>query len=219
MSNRKEKAQELRRGGMSYQDISTEIGCSKSTVHGWCHLIALSELARAELDKATERKRATHNASRDAASLAISLEKRRESNRRASTKLREADRGQYNRYHLEYNKRRYALLKEEALRRLGGACVSCGSTEELEFDHILRSSKSKEVTRALLSSRKGLEEELDKCQLLCKPCHLKKTLEESGREAAEGTHGTLSSYRYCHCDLCRKAKRDWQAKHRAKNPR
>jgi len=36
-----------------------------------------------------------------------------------------------------------------------------------------------------------------------------KTLKEKGMEIAKGNHGTLSSYTYCHCKLCKKAKREW----------
>lgn len=60
---------------------------------------------------------------------------------------------------------------------LGGKCTACGTTEDLEFDHIDPTTKEFEMSKPL--SRKNLPEgymtELDKCQLLCKACHKKKT--------------------------------------------
>ena len=36
---------------------------------------------------------------------------------------------------------------------------------------------------------------------------LEKTVEaESGKKSASGTHGTLSSFRYCKCALCKEAR-------------
>jgi 5-methylcytosine-specific restriction endonuclease McrA len=65
------------------------------------------------------------------------------------------------------------------LEKLGGKCVWCGTTEELTFDHIDKTTKS------FVLSGKGLDgdwekilRELDKCQILCDTCHKKKTIEE-----------------------------------------
>lgn len=62
-------------------------------------------------------------------------------------------------------------------------------------------------------------EELKKCQLLCKPCHIEKTVIDRGEIIARGTHGTISSYRYCHCEVCRRAKTEWQRKKYNQAPR
>ena len=63
--------------------------------------------------------------------------------------------------------------------RLGGKCVRCGSIENLEFDHIIKETKSFTIGSSL--TRFSIEElilEADKCQLLCRPCHIEKSHEE-----------------------------------------
>lgn len=54
-----------------------------------------------------------------------------------------------------------------------GPCVLCGSSDDLELDHIDESTK---VTHNIWSwSEKRRADELVKCQVLCKICHLEKT--------------------------------------------
>lgn len=81
-------------------------------------------------------------------------------------------------YNKKYQKERYLREKGELIKKLGGKCVMCGSTKELEFDHKNRSEKSFAITSKLHS--KALDSELRKCQLLCHSCHLKKTYEDLG---------------------------------------
>lgn len=105
--------------------------------------------------------------------------------------------------------RRYNKRMEEARSRLGGKCVRCGRIDGLQLDHIDPKNKSFTIAK-LWSIRKELFDiEVNKCQLLCEPCHDAKTLIDKGQVSGKVTHGTLSSYRYCKCDLCRKAKRDY----------
>lgn len=116
---------------------------------------------------------------------------------------------------------RYQRKLKTALKDLGGCCKLCGSKTKLEFDHILPNTKKANITALLCGSRSKLEKELAKCQLLCRKCHVKKTATDLGRKIAKGTHGTLSSYRYCKCKLCREAKtkymRNYMRKKRAEN--
>ena len=67
--------------------------------------------------------------------------------------------------------------KLESIERLGGKCVECGATERLQFDHIDPLEKSFNISNNLYRGKK-LDEELDKCQLLCFKCHLEKTKNE-----------------------------------------
>lgn len=117
------------------------------------------------------------------------------------------------------NVRRRALKakrKPWALGLLGGKCVRCGTSERLEFDHIDRRSKSFDISNYLHSHTiDKLGEELSKCQLLCKPCHVSKTMEERGLRPS--SHGDLSMYtnRGCRCDLCKHANTAHYRKKRA----
>ena len=65
--------------------------------------------------------------------------------------------------------------KESLLEHLGGKCVGCGKTENLQFDHIDRTKKSFTIGKCMGYTLKKLIEEADKCQLLCKECHQYKT--------------------------------------------
>lgn len=63
-----------------------------------------------------------------------------------------------------------------ALEYLGGQCVSCGSKEKLEIDHIVREGKEfMPVRRCGDVSFERFKAEVDKCQLLCNLCHIEKT--------------------------------------------
>jgi len=116
----------------------------------------------------------------------------------------------------EYHLKQYYKIKEEIINLLGGKCVKCGSIIDLQFDHIDKSKKILNITRHLLRSLKESKEEIKKCQLLCKKCHQIKSILEAGKKIAKGTHGTLSSYRYCKCDLCKKAMSDWNKNYKEK---
>jgi 5-methylcytosine-specific restriction endonuclease McrA len=68
--------------------------------------------------------------------------------------------------------------KSYCIEYLGGKCVKCGTIHNLQFDHIKREGKKYEITRKITNKFDTLKEELDKCQLLCAPCHLDKTASE-----------------------------------------
>ena len=68
--------------------------------------------------------------------------------------------------------------KSYCIEYLGGKCVECGTTHNLQFDHIKREGKKYEISTRLSNNLNNLKEELDKCQLLCAPCHLDKTASE-----------------------------------------
>lgn len=113
-----------------------------------------------------------------------------------------------------YRKARYPKIKSTMIRMLGGKCALCGSTKRLEFDHIGPKSKTFDPLKVWSFSEEMREKELLKCQLLCKQCHLWKTLTERGKKTAKNTHGTVSAYRYCHCVECKEAKRVAAAEYR-----
>lgn len=107
-------------------------------------------------------------------------------------------------YIAAYRKKRYAERKVEIIELLGGSCKKCGSVSNLEVDHIDPKKKKFEVmANCWCMAWPKLLEEIKKCQLLCESCHIEKGA------TAKGTHGTLSSYRYCKCDLCRGAHNEY----------
>ena len=75
----------------------------------------------------------------------------------------------------EYVRRRRAEKKQILVDRLGGECVGCGTTYNLQFDHIDRSTKSFNITKCIDKKWELVLAETDKCRLLCKSCHNIKT--------------------------------------------
>jgi len=108
--------------------------------------------------------------------------------------------------HAAYEAERYRRIKAEWTERLGGACVVCGSVENLEFDHIDPELKSFNVSRLWSVSKEKRDAEIEKCQLLCKEHHLEKSI----REANAVPHGGgVSGKHGCKCDLCRLKKNEY----------
>lgn len=91
-----------------------------------------------------------------------------------------------------------------------GPCRQCGSSENLEVDHIDPSTKSPRIKthHNLWSwSQELLDEELSKCQPLCRECH--KIKHGKG-------HGQAAYNRGCRCDMCRSARREAMKRYRDK---
>lgn len=108
-----------------------------------------------------------------------------------------------NRHNLE---RRMMWINEN------GPCRQCGSFQDLQVDHINRLEK---VSHRIWSwSKARREEELRKCQALCKECHKKKSISEISKPIQ---HGTVYGYRRkCRCEECMKAAREASRKFRLK---
>ena len=81
-----------------------------------------------------------------------------------------------------------------------GPCNICGSWSQLEVDHIDPTTKIDHKVWSWTEIRRLAE--LAKCQVLCRTCHLKKTMAEQGLE--ESPHGANRYLRKrCRCDICR----------------
>lgn len=118
-------------------------------------------------------------------------------------------------YMKEYMRNRRKSRRDKLISLLGGKCVDCGATENLEFDHLDPKLKNFEIADAKDGPENILVEEAKKCQLLCRPCHQKKTRDkwEFGSEPAR--HGTIWMYKKkCRCDDCKKAISDYMKKRR-----
>lgn len=118
-----------------------------------------------------------------------------------------------------YLKKQYKERKAELVKRLGGTCAICKMPDrEFDFDHIDPLTKSFAICKKLTSySMEAIQKELTKCQLLCRKCHQQKTREQLGQKNARAVHGTLSSYRYCKCDLCKAAKAAYMKNYKRKD--
>ena len=128
------------------------------------------------------------------------------------------DRIKYNAYTRVYMLSRYKRRMADTINFLGGKCVRCGTTEDLEFDHVDRTSKTWTIAKIYSYSDSKFFAELKKCQLLCKKCHNIKSITDLGKAVAKGNHGTISTYKYCKCEICVKAKADYTRAH-SKSPK
>lgn len=100
--------------------------------------------------------------------------------------------GQTNEYKREW-------LRKRRLKYVSGkTCAFCGEADVslLQFHHIDPETKSHNVHWGMKASR--IEAEMEKCVVLCSPCH---------REYHAPEHGTESRYvsRGCRCPLCTEA--------------
>ena len=85
-------------------------------------------------------------------------------------------------YHRNYSREYYHKRRNELIKRLGGKCAVCGSTENLEFDHIDADNKIFNIGHLLSKSKDEVDIELNKCQLLCKNCHLQKSKKDISKK-------------------------------------
>jgi|SRR6516164_3517982 hypothetical protein len=114
----------------------------------------------------------------------------------------------------EYDRGRYQAAKQQLIELLGGKCQVCGTTEDLQFDHVDPELKSFTITGRWNRSQEELQAELDKCQLLCGPHHREKT-KADGRLGGGWNKlpedafrcGMARTYlkRKCRCGPCKKA--------------
>lgn len=85
------------------------------------------------------------------------------------------DKEAYNAYMREYMAKRWEKRRIAAIKQLGGKCISCGSVENLQFDHKDAKDKSFAISKNSSMKESIWQEELKKCQLLCQDCHIKKS--------------------------------------------
>jgi hypothetical protein len=103
-------------------------------------------------------------------------------------------------YQRRYQLEKYRRWMAEARERLGGQCAVCGTTENLEFDHIDPAAKSFTLG-TYRPNREAWDAEVAKCQLLCFEHHKEKTATER-RTVLHGTWGMYQN-QGCRCQICR----------------
>jgi hypothetical protein len=101
-------------------------------------------------------------------------------------------------------KREWLQARRKAfIESRGNKCALCDATDvPFDIDHIDRTTKEYKITEIWSRTEQVRNKELDKCQLLCKPCHKHKTSQEMRKDLK---HGDLGMYktRKCRCELCR----------------
>jgi len=110
-----------------------------------------------------------------------------------------------------------ARLRAEWLA-VNGPCKQCGSSENLEVDHIDPSTKVDHNVFGWSAARR--EAELKKCRVLCRKCHKLKTLinREYGVNAEHGNYAMWAKYK-CRCVACVAWKRAANARRKRRRVR
>lgn len=101
----------------------------------------------------------------------------------------------------EKDKKDRAEKITKIIKMLGGKCVHCGSTVNLEIDHLYPADKSFTIGQRMSKPFNELVEEAKKCQLLCRKCHIAKSTIERQR------HGSNDMANKCECPKCLQTKR------------
>lgn len=117
-----------------------------------------------------------------------------------------------------YMRERRANRRRKLIEIKGSRCLECGGVESLEFNHRDRDEKSFNLSGKWLDTKwEVILKELDKCDLLCKKCHLtytRKQYEEkeitvwNSRKDVPYKHGTTRTYTEikCRCVDCKYAR-------------
>jgi hypothetical protein len=104
-----------------------------------------------------------------------------------------------NQYMNQYMKKRYVNRRAEAIIYLGGVCVICFTTQNLDFHHENSEEKKFTIAKGSSFSNERFWSEIDKCILLCKDCH-------HTQHTSTYPCGTPQKYwRGCRCDDCKAA--------------
>jgi hypothetical protein len=113
--------------------------------------------------------------------------KHRKENPEHHKKLRKANYEKHQEKLVEGQKRIRKERRQYLREYLGGKCVRCGATERLDFDHIIPANKSYTIgSNITCFSIEELILEVDKCQLLCRPCHIQKGIENGDYVGPKG---------------------------------
>lgn len=110
--------------------------------------------------------------------------------------------------------------KAKLIDMLGEVCADCGTTDDLQFDHVNEDRQdptyhdSATISHMIDGPWDKLIDEIRKCQLLCIGCHAKKSM--AYRWPTLPPHGSYSRYvnQKCRCDDCRKANARYKLEHK-----
>jgi hypothetical protein len=109
--------------------------------------------------------------------------------------------------------RKWMANRRNAWLNENGPCKKCGSWENLEVDHIDPSKKVDHKVWSWSEERRNIE--LAKCQILCSPCHKKKSKLFYFSKIEHGTYAMRNTWK-CECEKCleyvRRQKRESRAR-------
>lgn len=125
--------------------------------------------------------------------------------------------GNRNEYMRQYMAGRYHKKMNELRNLLGGKCKMCGDKKgPFHIDHIDSKKKTMRAADVHSTADSKVKEEMKNFQLLCGPCHKKKTHKEWDYSVPKPRHGSYWMYRRheCRCDKCSKAYKEKMKEYR-----
>lgn len=111
----------------------------------------------------------------------------------------------YNAYMNTYMRERWQRRRSWGIARLGGKCVDCGTIELLQFDHVDPEAKNFTLAKQSSCSELRFLEEIAKCVLRCKWCHIERTRAQQTVGHGGGGQGITG----CKCKLCKDKKSEY----------
>jgi DNA-binding CsgD family transcriptional regulator len=168
---------QLREEGLSYNQISEKLKCSKSVISYHCKRWSLTDIGLFK--------------GKDVYSLRDEIKEYYKSHTKKETAdffgISESSVTRYKEYKREIlddseRKRRKSIyylsfrqkLKKRCIEYKGGKCIICGydnCDRALDFHHRVPSEKDFEIASSKVLAWEKIKVELDKCDLVCKNCH------------------------------------------------
>ena len=111
---------------------------------------------------------------------------------------------------------RWTLERRRSWLKANGPCAQCGSTVDLQVDHI--DPRTKVSHRIWTWAEARRLRELKKCQALCLVCHKAKTAAARKAAVKHGSYAMRNSYD-CRCAKCMKYVRESKERWRARTGR
>jgi hypothetical protein len=176
----KEKILEFYKNGMSYNQISVQLNCSKGTISYYLSSLVLDKKA---IQKEKKQKLIENIKNNPPENKDIFLERygekltKKEIIMFISNFYKKEGKGlRRGNIPKEYHVKRRKDIKKELVEYKGGCCIVCGynkSLRSLHFHHLDPSKKDFSISRKWdkLGLNESVKKELDKCVLLCANCH------------------------------------------------
>lgn len=114
-----------------------------------------------------------------------------------------------------YMQRRRDARRVELKEMLGGKCVGCGTTEDLEFHHKEPATKLFSIGQCIDTNWDKLVTEAKKCELLCGSCHDVETIKQLSVPHGGGASGKKN----CPCIPCKSKKAEYMKQYKRPHPR
>ena len=163
---KKQKAIKFRKNGLAITVIAKKLNVSKASISIWVRNLPATE----EMKKSFIKNKKINPSLKTKKKISHSLKRYWKKNPKEKKWTKEY----INKYSINLMKKKYHERKKWAIEYLGGKCNKCETFENLNFDHINPFSKKYDISKIICGKKEKIINELKKCQILCKKCHIEK---------------------------------------------